>query len=143
MKKDGVLLRFDKQTWEAVMTTRRNIISKAHVVTIKCKFCDSMDVYHFGYTKKGTQRYICTNCRKTFIDNKAPIGMRFPTEAIATALNMFYESASLGKIQRQLELIYGVRPYRSTIYRWITIYSQKAAKTLGSIPIPPCPREVG
>jgi len=61
--------------------------------------------------------------------------MRFPAEAIASALNQFYESASLCKIQRQLQLTYGVRLHHSTIYRWIVRYSQKAAKVLSTIPV--------
>ena len=61
--------------------------------------------------------------------------MRFTTDVIASALNLFYESASLAKIQRQLQLIYGVKPNRMTIYRWIAHYSKKATKILESVPI--------
>ena len=61
--------------------------------------------------------------------------MQYPIEVIASALNLFYESASLAKIQRQLQLSYGASPDRSTIYKWIVRYSKKAAKTLSSVPI--------
>ena len=135
MRKDGVALQFDRQTWERIMKIRKNVISKAQVITIRCKFCDSIDIYRFGYTKKGTQRYICTDCGRTFVDNKAPPRMRFPAEAIALALNLFYESASLAKIQRQVELTYGLRPDRMTVYRWIVRYSQKAVKALSDVPV--------
>ena len=135
MKGNGVDLQFDRQTWDRMMKTRKNIISKARVETVRCKFCDSMDIFRFGHTKKGTQRYICNDCGGTFIDNKAPPRMRFPSEAIALALNLFYESASLSKIQRQVELTYGLRPDRMTVYRWIVRYSQKATKALSDVPI--------
>ena len=61
--------------------------------------------------------------------------MRFPAEVIALALNLFYESSSLAKIQRQIELTYGLRPDRMTVYRWIVRYAQKAVKELDSVPI--------
>ena len=128
-------MHFDGEMAKRVMTTNKNIIAKAQWIEVKCKFCGSVNIYHFGFTKKGTQRYLCNDCRRIFTDNKASIGMRYPTEAIASALNQFYESASLHKIKRQLHLTYGVRPDHSTIYRWIDKYSKKAVKELDSVPI--------
>lgn len=109
--------------------------NKKPAEAVKCKFCGSVSIYHFGYTYKGQQRYLCTDCRRTFLDNKAPVGMRFSAETIASALNQFYESASLCKIQGQLQSTYRIILHRSTIYRWIIRYSQKAARVLGTIPI--------
>ena len=109
---------------------------KSQWTTVKCKFCGEQEkVVHYGRTAKGTQRYLCQSCGRTFLDNKAPENMWYPTEVIASALNQFYESASLHKIERQLKLTYGVKPSHMTIYRWITRYSQKITKTLASIPI--------
>jgi len=96
--------KFDKETGRA-MLTQRNIITKAKYTTVKCKFCGDVEsVVLYGYTKKRVQRYLCQKCERTFLDNKAPEKMHYPTEAIAAALNQFYESASLRKIQRQLQL---------------------------------------
>jgi len=61
--------------------------------------------------------------------------MQYPIEAVASALNQFYESASLSEIRRQLKLTYGVSPDDSTIYRWIVRYSQKATKNLSNVPV--------
>ena len=69
------------------------------------------------------------------MDHRAPEQMRFSTEVIAMALNLFYESASLGKIQRQLQLTHGVKPDHSTIYRWIARYSRVASDELKKVPI--------
>lgn len=137
MRKAGMVMKFDKETADAIFEKgkRRNIIAKAKWTEVKCKRCGSVDIFHYGFNRKGEQRYLCNDCKRTFQDNKAPIGMRFPTEAIASALNQFYESASLKKIQRQLKLTYGVEPDHSTIYRWIVRYSQKAVKELNSVPI--------
>lgn len=124
------------------MTTRRtklnerNVIMKSQWRAVKCKFCEEQErVVHYGRSAKGTQRYLCQKCGHTFLDNAAKGRMQYSIEAVALALNMFYESASLSKIQRQLKLSYGVSPDRSTIYKWIVHYSQKASKTLNSVPI--------
>lgn len=128
-------VEIDEQVHKQMFSRRRNPVSTASWVHVKCKYCDSLDVFRFGFDRKGKQRFICNNCRRTFIDNKAPPRMRFPTEAIALALNLFYESASLAKIQRQLEMTYGVKPDRMTIYRWIIRYSNLATKALNDVPI--------
>ncbi len=113
----------------------RNPITKTRSITIRCKFCHSDRLFKFGHTKKGEQRLLCRDCKRTFVDNNAPEDMRFSSDVIALALNQFYESASLSKIQRQLKLTYGVSPDESTIYRWIVRYSQKASKQLAHVPI--------
>lgn len=117
------------------MRVKANVIAKADWRTVSCKYCGSDNIFRYGYTKKGTQRYVCNECKRTFLDNRAPEGMRFSTDVIASALNQFYESASLNKIQRQLKLTYGVSPHHSNIYRWIVRYSQIASKELNSVPI--------
>ncbi|TRZ96868.1 MAG: IS1/IS6 family transposase [Dehalococcoidia bacterium] len=115
---------------------RRNIITKIRYTTVKCKFCgDWESVVQYGKTVKGTQRYLCRKCKRTFLNNRAPERKQYPIEAIASVLNLFYESASLNKVQRQLKLTYGVSPDESTIYRWIVHYSRKAVKALGDVPI--------
>jgi len=52
--------------------------------------------------------------------------MRFPAQTLSSALNQFYESASLHKIQRQLKLDFGSTVNPATIYRWISRYTKKA-----------------
>ena len=115
---------------------RRNVITKIRYSTVKCKFCgDWESVVQYGKSAKGTQRYLCRKCGHTFLDNAAKGRMQYPIEAVASALNQFYESASLSKIQRQLQLTYGVSPKPNTIYYWIVRYSKKAAKALENVPI--------
>ena len=76
----------------------RNPVAIAKMIHIECKYCGTQDVFRYGYDRNGKQRFVCNQCKRTFIDNKAPPRMRFPSEAIAMALNMFYESSSLSKI---------------------------------------------
>lgn len=112
----------------------RNVIMKARWETVRCKFCgEQQKVVHYGRTARGTQRYLCQKCGRTFLDNKAPERMRYPTEVIASAINQFYETASLHKIRRQLKLDYGVMPDHSSIYDWVTRYTKKAVKALESV----------
>ena len=61
--------------------------------------------------------------------------MRFPVDAIASALNQFYESASLHKIQRQLRLNYDVAPDPSNVYRWVVKYTQIAVRLMEDVPV--------
>jgi putative transposase len=132
-----ILMTFeaDEDILRQVLRGRKNPVATAEWIHVHCKYCNSQNVFRFGFDRKGKQRFICNDCGRTFIDNKAPPRMRFPAEAIASALNQFYESASLAEIQRQLELTYGVKPDRMTIYRWIIRYSNKAVKELSKVPI--------
>ena len=74
-------------------------------------------------------------CKRTFVEANTPEKAHYSYDVIASAINQFYEAASLHKISRQLKLDYGVSPSHMTIYRWISRYSKKAAKALGGLPI--------
>ena len=126
---------FDMTTGRTKLN-ERNVIMKSHWEAVRCKFCgEQQKVVHYGRTAKGTQRYLCQRCRRTFLDNKAPGRKQHSKEAIISALNQFYESSSLTAIQRQLELTHGVKPRDSTIYRWIVEYTKKAVKALDNVPV--------
>ena len=89
---------------------------------IECKLCGLANLVRFGTDHKGSQRFHCKTCGYTFTDNDAPPGMRFPAEVIASALDQFYESSSLHKIQRSLRLNFGVKVAHTTILRWVAKY---------------------
>jgi transposase len=38
-----------------------------HSTEIKCVHCDSNDLVKNGHSPKGTQRWRCNNCKKTFL----------------------------------------------------------------------------
>ncbi|MBI4219554.1 MAG: DDE-type integrase/transposase/recombinase [Chloroflexi bacterium] len=100
---------------------------------IACKFCDSTLTVRYGLTSTRRQRYLCHGCRRTFVDNGAPPGMRFPIHVIATALNQFYEAASLHWIRRHLMLQHGVQPDHANIRRWILRYTRQAVMALAGM----------
>jgi len=115
---------------------KRNVIMKSHWETVRCKFCGEQErIVHYGRSAQDAQRYLCQKCGRTFLDNRAKGRMQYPIEAVAMALNLFYESSSLSEIRRQLKLTYGVSPDDSTIYRWVVRYSQKAARNLSNVPV--------
>jgi len=121
---------------------RQNIIQEIQYSLIRCKFCDSISVVRYGLTPKGKQRYLCQKCKRTFVIPDAPERKRYSTDIIASAINQYYESASLHKIARQLRLDFGVSPSHMTIYRWIKSYTQKAVKDLADVPVKVGPRWV-
>lgn len=116
-----------------VGNSRRNPIATAHWVHVKCKFCDSLNVFRYGYDRKGSQRYICNECGHTFMDTGGTPRMRYPVEVIASAVSQFYEGMSLHAIQRQLKLDYGVMPDHHSIYDWIVRYTKKAVEMLAGV----------
>ena len=98
-----------------------------------CRHCGSEATDRFGYTSAGKQRYRCRVCNRTFTHGNAPPGGRVAASIVATAVNMFYESASLAKIQRQIRHDTDITVDRSTIYRWIVKYTRKASHMLGGV----------
>lgn len=92
-----------------------------------CKYCGSFHVVRFGH-RKHTQRLLCRDCGHTFEDTTAIPGMRTPNEQIASALNMYYEGMSLNAIRRHLEQMHHNYPSDSTVYVWITKFSEVAIK---------------
>ena len=59
--------------------------------------------------------------------------MRYPTLVIASALNQFYEAASLHWIRRHLMLQHGMQPDHANIRRWILRYTRQAVIALSGI----------
>ncbi len=111
-----------------VGNSRRNPIAAAHWVHVKCKYCGSLNVFRYGFDRKGAQRYICNECGHTFMDTGGMPRMKYPIDVIASALNQYYEGLSLHAIQRQLKLDYGVMPDHHSIYDWIVRYTQRAVQ---------------
>jgi transposase-like protein len=61
--------------------------------------------------------------------------MRFPAPIIASALNLFYERASLESIRRHIKLEHQDYPGHATVYDWIVKYTKKALKEIGDIQV--------
>jgi transposase-like protein len=62
------------------------------------------------------------------MDDDSIPGMKTPKEQIASALDMYYEGMSLNAIRRHLEQMYHNYPSDSSVYNWITKFSEVAIK---------------
>jgi putative transposase len=92
---------------------------------IQCKFCGSLYVVKNG-TRRGTQYWLCKNCGRGFVDNKALPKMRYPIEAIASAVYQYYAGLSLNDIRGYIDQQYHFRPSDSAIYNWVTRFTKTA-----------------
>ncbi len=95
----------------------------ADVKLTECKFCASTDIVKNG-SWYGTQRWLCRNCGRAFVDNKALPKMKHPVDMVANALSMYFRGMSERQITNHFKQQYGYAPNRATIYRWV----QKMAK---------------
>jgi putative transposase len=105
--------------------TIKNPVVETYSVTIHCKLCSSTNLVRFG-TYKTVQRYYCKDCRHKFAGNGALPGMRISTEIIGAALNAYYEGMSCNAVRRHLKQICNYRPSDSTVYEWVSQFSQVA-----------------
>jgi transposase-like protein len=70
-----------------------------------CEFCQDIEKAHiiqYGLTAKGTQRYLCKHCNKTFVETKGTLfyGKHTPSKEILEVLAMLAEGMRISSIQR-------------------------------------------
>jgi len=95
------------------------IVTKAVDVDMpKCKFCQSTAFVKNG-KRNGVQYYLCKECGRGFVHNKALPRMRYPIEIVADAVYDYYAGVSLRKIRDGIEQKIGLRPADSAIYSWV------------------------
>lgn len=90
-----------------------------------CKYCQSPSVIKFGRYKE-TQYYFCKDCRRKFSNPNAIPKMQYPTNQIASALNMYYEGMSLHEIRRNLIQQHNSYISDVTILNWVKRFSKMA-----------------
>lgn len=92
----------------------------------ECLYCHSANIKKFGIRKNKSgniQRFICSDCKKTFSLNLGFEGMRSNPQAITSALQLYFSGESLRGVQKFLRL-QGVEVTHVTIYNWITKYTK-------------------
>lgn len=100
-----------------------------------CQFCKSQNIKKFGIrrNKSGNiQRFICSDCSKTFSINLGFQGMKSSPEAITSALQLYFSGQSLRSVQKFLRL-QGVEVSHKTIYQWIVKYTRVMQEYLNKI----------
>jgi len=123
---DNEALRLMAETMEHLRHTAETMERDIPIIRV-CKLCGSDNIAKHGIIK-GVLRYRCKDCKRTFMADDNLPDMKTPKDVITSALNMYYEGMSLHAIRRQLDLMHGYRPSVSTLYGWLTRYSDKAIR---------------
>ncbi len=89
---------------------------------MQCRLCGHPKVHKHGKTSKGSQRYICPNCQKTFTETFDTLYYRrqITPDEVHTILQSHVECSSLRGIARIVK-----RSYR-TVINLVKMASQKA-----------------
>lgn len=101
------------------------VTTKVPYYDVACKFCGSKNVIKWG-TFRGIQRFWCKECQRKFADNDALPNMQTPIEQIGSAVGMYYEGQSLNSARRLIAQIYNSHPSDSSVYRWVTRFTEQA-----------------
>ncbi len=88
----------------------------------KCKWCGSDDVVKNG-KNKGRQLFKCKECGHQFFNNGKLPRMRKSKDAVALAIDAYYEGQSLRKVQRLLKKFAKVDVGHDVIWDWIQKYT--------------------
>jgi len=92
-----------------------------------CRFCNSVDLLHWGYrrTRQGKKpRFKCRTCGKRFVADEGFLKSRFDPKIVTLALDLYFKGASLRKVTQHIAQFYGVKMNESTVLRWIRKFSQ-------------------
>src|SRR4030042_1655047 len=95
------------------------------MVDFCCKYCGSTNVVRYG-RENAVQYWWCKDCRRKFADNDALPDMKTPIMQVGSALSMYYRGMSIDEIRQHLDQQYNNCPSSSTIYDWISRFSDEA-----------------
>ena len=94
-----------------------------------CPFCDHFNAHKHGKTSKGSQRYRCADCRRTFTETFDTLYYRrqVTPEQVETILQAHAEGSSLRGITRIGKRAYGtiVDIVRSASYKAQLIHNEE------------------
>jgi len=119
-------MRLKERLSEGVVRLAVGMVTQATKIEMpQCKFCQSYAVVRNG-KRRGTQYWLCKNCGRGFVDNKALPRMKFSIDNIASAVYLYYTGSSLNEIRRHIEQHHNILPSDSTIYSWVTRFTKVA-----------------
>jgi transposase-like protein len=105
------------------------------VVISSCLFCKSGSIKKFGIRRNKSgdiQRFVCTNCHKTFSINIGFEKMKHNPKTITSAMQLYFTGESLRNVQKFVRL-QGTNVSHVTIYNWIRKYTNLMQKYLEKI----------
>ena len=108
-----------KRVIQGIIEMEHEVVTKAVDIDMpKCKFCQSTAVVKNG-TRNGVQYYLCKECGRGFVYNKALPRMRYPVDIVADGVYDYYAGVSLNKIRDGITQKVGLKPADSAIYGWV------------------------
>ena len=95
-------------------------------MNLKCPFCKSKKIVRRGlrHNKLGKkQKYLCSNCKKWFVEDDGFKRMRHKKEDIVRAISLHNDGLSLFRTKDHIWQHDGVRVTKRTISQWTKKYS--------------------
>jgi transposase-like protein len=114
---------------------RENVIIRPVEITA-CVYCHSdKALKRFGvrHNKYGDiQRFLCSDCHKTFSVNIGFERMKHSPQGVTTAMQLYFSGESLRNTARSLRLL-GVQVSYKTVFMWIKKYTALMQQYVGQI----------
>ena len=118
-----------KHVWAVEISIRiRHTVDGSRVITevavSECFFCHSESIRKFGVRRNKSgdiQRWVCSDCHRTFSVNVGFEKMKHDPKAITMALQLYFSGESLRNTKKAL-LLLGVEVCPQTIWKWIQKY---------------------
>lgn len=107
----------------------------AEVSVSECYFCHSRNLKKYGIRRNVSgdiQRFVCSDCHRTFSVNVGFEKMKHNPKAVTTALQLYFSGESLRNTQKALRLL-GVQVSHKTVLNWIRKYVGLMEKYLDQI----------
>jgi transposase-like protein len=105
------------------------------VIINSCLFCKSDNIKKFGIRKNkhyDIQRFVCSDCHKTFSENMGFEKLKHNPKGITTAMQLYFSGESLRNVSKSLRLL-GMEVTHQTVYNWIKKYTGLMEKYLEKI----------
>jgi len=114
----------ERKATDKLLNSLGDWLNKVEIIEVKCKFCKSTNVVKNG-TRKGTQYWLCKDCGRGFVANRAVPRGRFPIDTVARALYNYYAGMSLNAICEGIKQASNSEDTVSdtTIYNWLAKYT--------------------
>jgi putative transposase len=92
-----------------------------------CRFCNSVDLLHWGYRKIAQGKkpvFKCRTCGKRFVVDEGFLKSRYDPKVVTLALDLYFKGASLRKVTQHLTQFYGIKVSQVAVLKWIRKFSQ-------------------
>ena len=102
-------------------------------ILMKCKLCGLSRIFQ-NEKVNGSRYYLCTDYKQTFTEDDRFPDMSIKFEIVTTALNLYFKSLTIRKVQQQISKLYGVYVRSVAVWKWIMNYSRMVADSVESKP---------